>query len=311
MSSKGGKKPVIVPKVDPSKLEKIKQGIKTKTESGVKSNQNVTVNSRGDKIIAVQKEKKVEESGVTRKKRNFVMYESKTGTQKETDLQKIKGQKLRAPKPRVQETIILKRKKKEYLDNYQYHETKVFRKGKPAVVIHERLSSPIGGSFEEVTYQKATYRSSGSPGKNSRPTSRDSSRTEARQYRVTNVRNKASSPQPNTRATNVRNRPNSPQPNVRTTNVRNSPQPNVRTTNLRNSPPPRTRVINASKSPQPRTKATNVKTETTRVGRRNESTTGETKTTKTTTTTTRTTTTKGGERTTKTQTRTTTTRGKK
>ena len=299
MSSRGGKKPVIVPKVDPSKLEKIKQGIKTKTESGVKSNQNVTVNSRGDKIIAVQKEKKVEESGVTRKKRNFVMYESKTGTQKETDLQKIKGQKLRAPKPRVQETIILKRKKKEYLDNYQYHETKVFRKGKPAVVIHERLSSPIGGSFEEVTYQKATYRSSGSPGKNSRPTSRDSSRTEGRQYRVTNARSKPNSPQPNTRAINVRNRPNSPQPNVRTTNVRNSP-------------PPRTRVVNASKSPQPRTtKATNVKTETTRVGRRNEPTTGETKTTKTTTTTTRTTTTKGGERTTKTQTRTTTTRGKK
>jgi hypothetical protein len=300
MSSKGGKKPAIVPKVDPSKLEKIKQGIKTKTESGVKSNQNVTVNSRGDKIIAVQKEKKVEESGVTRKKRNFVMYESKTGTQKETDLQKIKGQKLRAPKPRVQETIIMKRKKKEYLDNYQYHETKVFKKGKPAIVIHERLSSPIGGSFEEVTYQKATYKSSGSPGRNSRPTSRESNRTEARQYRVTNVnvRNKPNSPQPNTRPTNVRNRPNSPQPNIRTTNVRNSP-------------PPRTRVINASRSPQPRTRATNVKTETTRVGRRNEPTTGETKTTKTTTTTTKTTTTKGGERTTKTQTRTTTTRGKK
>ena len=104
MSSRANKKAVIVPSVDPSKLEKIKAGIKTKSESGVKHNQNVTVNARGDKIIAVQKEKKVEESGVTRKKKNFVMYESKLGTEKETDLQRIKGQKLKAPKPkRVEE----------------------------------------------------------------------------------------------------------------------------------------------------------------------------------------------------------------
>ena len=203
MSSRGGRKVGIVPKVDPSKLEKIKAGIKTKTESGVKSNQNVTVNSRGDKIIAVQKEKKVEESGVTRKKRNFVMYESKTGTEKETDLQKIKGQKLRAPKPRVVETVILKRKQKEYLDNFQYHETKVLKKKKPAVVIHERLSAPVGGSYEEVTYQKSTLRSTGS-GKNSRPGSAGSrtttTRTNVRQNRNTNVR---SSP-PKNSATNAR-----------------------------------------------------------------------------------------------------------
>ena len=76
MSSRANKKAVVVPKVDPSKLEKIKAEIKTKTESGVKQNQNVTVNSRGDKIIAVQKEKN------TLKKRNFVMYESKTGLKK-------------------------------------------------------------------------------------------------------------------------------------------------------------------------------------------------------------------------------------
>ena len=43
MSSRAGKKPAAVPKVDPSKLEKIKAEIKTKTESGVKQNQNVTV----------------------------------------------------------------------------------------------------------------------------------------------------------------------------------------------------------------------------------------------------------------------------
>ena len=165
MSSRAGKKPAIVANVDPSKLEKIKAGVKTKTESGVKQNQNVTVNSRGDKIIAIEKQKKVEEAGVTRKKRNFVMYESKTGTEKETDLQKIKGQKLRAPKPRVEETVIMTRKKKEYLDNYQYHETKELKNKKPAVVVHERLGGPVGGTVEEVSYQKTSLRS-GSAGKN-------------------------------------------------------------------------------------------------------------------------------------------------
>ena len=165
MSSRGGKKPALVPSVDPTKLEKIKAGIKTKTESGVKQNQNVTVNSRGDKIITTEKQKKVEEAGVTRKKKNFVQYESKTGTEKETDLQKIKGQRLKAPRPRVEETIIMKRKKKEYLDNYQYQETKELRNKKPAVVIHERLGAPVGGTVEEVSYQKTSLRS-GSAGKN-------------------------------------------------------------------------------------------------------------------------------------------------
>lgn len=158
MSSRANKKAVVVPKVDPSKLEKIKAEIKTKTESGVKQNQNVTVTARGDKIIATQKEKKVEEAGVTRKKRNFVMYESKLGTEKETDLTKIKGQKMRAPKPRVEETVILKRKKKEYLDNFQYHETKNFKKNpsKPSIVIHHRLGNIYGGTAEEIQYLKTT-----------------------------------------------------------------------------------------------------------------------------------------------------------
>ena len=200
MSSRANKKAVVVHQVDPSKLEKIKAWVKTKTESGVKQNQNVTVNSRGDKIIAVQKEKKVEESGVTRKKRNFVMYESKTGTEKETDLQRIKGQKLKTPKPkRVEETIIMKRKKKEYLDNYQYHETKNLKDKKPAVVIHERLGDPVGGTVEEYSYQKTTLRE-GNAGKN-RPGSRTTTtKTETKQNKSTsNVRSR---PQPQNSATN-------------------------------------------------------------------------------------------------------------
>ena len=201
MSSRAGKKPAVMPKVDPAKLEKIKAGVKTKTETGVKQNQNVTVTARGDKIIATQKEKKVEEAGVTRKKRNFVMYESKLGTEKETDLTKIKGQKMRAPKPRVEETVIMKRKKKEYLDNYQYQETKELKYKKPAVVVHERLSPVIGGSVEEVSYQKTTLRS-GSSGNNSRPgggrtttTTTTTTRTDMKDSKsTTNVRSRPGRP---------------------------------------------------------------------------------------------------------------------
>ena len=114
----------------------------------------------GDKIIAVEKEKKFEEAGVTRKKRNYVMYESKLGTEKETDLTQIKAPpkpKKVEPKPRVEEKVVMKKKRIEYLDNYQYKETKEFRKAdKGSVVIHERLGGPVGGVYEETSYQKIT-----------------------------------------------------------------------------------------------------------------------------------------------------------
>ena len=56
--------------VDPSKLEAIKQGEKLKSETGSTQNKKVTITKSGDKIIAVEKEKKSEEAGVTKKKRN-------------------------------------------------------------------------------------------------------------------------------------------------------------------------------------------------------------------------------------------------
>ena len=144
--------------VDPSKLEAIKAGKKIKSETGASENKKVTVTKSGDKIIAVEKEKKFEEAGVTPKKRNFVMYESKTGTEKETDLQKIKGQRLKAPRPRVEETIIMKRKKKEYLDNYQYHETKDIKNPRSqSIVVHQRLGDIIGGTFEETTMERKVF----------------------------------------------------------------------------------------------------------------------------------------------------------
>ena len=146
--------------VDPSKLEAIKAGKKIKSETGASENKKVTVTKSGDKIIAVEKEKKFEEAGVTKKKRNYVMYESKLGTEKETDLTQIKAPpkpKKLEPRPRVEEKVIMKRKKVEYLDNFQYKETKEFRKiDKGSLVVHTRLSDPIGGSYEETSYQKIT-----------------------------------------------------------------------------------------------------------------------------------------------------------
>ena len=157
MSARGN---AAVKGVDPSKLEAIKQGKKLKSETGATQNKKVTVTKSGDKIIAVEKEKKFEEAGVTRKKRNYVMYESKLGTEKETDLTQIKAPpkpKKVEPKPRVEEKVVMKKKKIEYLDNYQYKETKEFRKAdKGSIVIHERLGGPVGGTYEETSYQKIT-----------------------------------------------------------------------------------------------------------------------------------------------------------
>ena len=150
------KSPIVVSTPDKEKVEMIRTGKKKKTITGFKENTNVKLVQDGSKVIAVQKEKKVEEAGVTRKKRNYVMYESKLGTEKETDYTKIAAKKMRAPKPRVEEKIVQKRKVKEYLDNYQYHETKSFKSPnpKPALVVHQRLGDKIGGTFEEITYEK-------------------------------------------------------------------------------------------------------------------------------------------------------------
>jgi len=147
--------------VDPSKLALIQQGKKEKNvkESGTK--QNVKMTGEGGKIIAIEKEKKVEEAGVTRKKRNFVMFESKTATEKDVDLLAIAGQKKAEPRPRMEETIVLQKKKKEYLDNYNYHETRMLNKDKGSVVIHERLGGPVGGTVEEYSYQKTSVKTGG------------------------------------------------------------------------------------------------------------------------------------------------------
>ena len=148
------------PAVKPSeKVDFIRQGKKKKTITKFQQNKNVTYREQGDKIIVVEKEKAFDETGVARKKRNYVMYESILGTEKERDTTKITATKMRKPRPRVVERIVLKKKRKEILDNYQYHESKVIKEPQNAsYVFHQRLSEPIGGSYETKTYERQVYR---------------------------------------------------------------------------------------------------------------------------------------------------------
>ena len=155
-----------------SKLEQIRSGTTKKTDLGVKENKGV-IHGKGGKFVVVEKEKKFEEAGVKRKKRNYVMYESKLGTEKNRDLKKIEEPKPAPkpkpkpkvePKPRVEEKIIQKKKRLEYLDNYQYHETKNIKNPDPkrvSIVSHQRLGDIVGGVYEESTYQRQTMTDSG------------------------------------------------------------------------------------------------------------------------------------------------------
>ena len=59
------------------------------------------------------------------------------------------------PRPRVEERIVIQKKFIEYLDNYQYKETKEFGKHpKPATVIH--MGRGTGGAYGETSFKKVT-----------------------------------------------------------------------------------------------------------------------------------------------------------
>jgi len=149
-----------------SKLEQIRTGKTIKrTKSGIEKKNIIVTGKDGSKIVKRQTEEKFEKSGVTKKKRNYVMYESKLGTEKNTHITKIQQQvkkkkPVREPSPRVEERIVIKKKRHEYLDNYQYHETKVLRDKNPrkqVLVEHQRLGDIIGGFYEEKTYQSQIF----------------------------------------------------------------------------------------------------------------------------------------------------------
>ena len=149
-----------------SKIEQIRSGAKNVRSTGGEKKAIVITGKDGSKIIQHQKEEKFEETAVLKKKKNYVMYEAKLGTETSTDITKIDAPRkkekkpVRQPEPRVEEKIIQKKKKKEYLDNYQYHETKEIRDPNPRIqytVEHKRLGDIIGGTFEETSYERQVF----------------------------------------------------------------------------------------------------------------------------------------------------------
>lgn len=154
----------VVEKITPEeKMEIIRSGKRKRSLTGVKENKNILFENKGGKFVAIQTEKKFEEAGVTKKKKNFIMFESKLGTETDVDYTKLSGPKLQAKiQQRNEERIVQKSQKIEYLDNYQYKETKVFGKNpRPATVIHRRLGDIFGGSSEEYSYQKISTTTTG------------------------------------------------------------------------------------------------------------------------------------------------------
>ena len=146
------------------KIEQIRSGKKLKRQTTLKQIKNIVYDSKdGTKTKARITQEKFEESEVVRKKRNYVMYQSISGTEKNTELTKIAAPKpkskpkIRVPSPRKEEIIRTTKKRKDYLDNYQYKETKVIKDDNPrkrALVEHQRLGDIIEGYYETRTYQR-------------------------------------------------------------------------------------------------------------------------------------------------------------
>ena len=156
-------RPVVEKITTDEKMEIIRSGKRKRSLTGLKESKNIAFENKGGKYVAIETERKFEEAGVTKKKQNFIMFESKLGTEKDVDFTKISGPK--APvqiEPRKEERIVQKAKNIEYLDNYQYKETKEFgKKPRPAIVIHKRFGDIFGGSIQESSYQKITTTTGG------------------------------------------------------------------------------------------------------------------------------------------------------
>ena len=69
MSSRADKK--IAPRPSSDKLEMIRSGKRKRSITGFKENKNIMFSNKEGKYIAVEKEKKFEEAGVTKKKKKF------------------------------------------------------------------------------------------------------------------------------------------------------------------------------------------------------------------------------------------------
>ena len=166
--------PVVEQITKDEKLEIIRSGKRKRSLTGVKENKNIMFVNKGGKYVAVETERKFEEAGVTKKKQNFIMFESKLGTEKDVDYTKIAGPDREARVgQRQEERIVQKSKVIPYLDNYQYKETKVFGKNpKPAKVVHTRLGQIIGGFTEEFVQEKVRTTTGSNSSKNRQTTTK-------------------------------------------------------------------------------------------------------------------------------------------
>jgi hypothetical protein len=210
MSTRGRNKatPAITPNIDHSKLGLIRSGKKKKTVTGFKAKKDVTILNDSGQYIKIQKEKKFEETGVTKKKRNFIEFESILGTNRQTDLTKIGGPvRHREIEPRVEDRIVQKKKRKEYLDNYQYHETKNFsnKDSRPSIVIHQRLGDIYGATVEETQYIRTTYNTNSRPSNPNVDKNRANLKQAIKQNRsVDTLRNRPQRPSAPTTATTTK-----------------------------------------------------------------------------------------------------------
>ena len=154
-----------------SKVAHIKSGAVQKKQLGGSTNQKVVPHKDG-KYAMKEIQKKSEEAKVSKKNRNDVMQKAKLGTEKEQNFKKIQE----AIKPRNNEIIYQTKKKVEYLDNYQYHETKDIKNLDPSKVsvVRHRRKGDIGGTYEETTFQQRTMTN---PGKGSKLYSSQTTKT--------------------------------------------------------------------------------------------------------------------------------------
>ena len=153
------------------KLDQIRTGKKIKrTQSG--SEKKKVIMSRKDLLITSKEtEEKFEESEVKRRKRNYIMYEAKLGTDKNVEITKVvkslsRPKPKRVPTPRKDEKIVIQKKRHDYLDNYKYHETKIIKDKNPnkeVIVEHKRLGDIVGGFYETRTYRREVF-NQGLPG---------------------------------------------------------------------------------------------------------------------------------------------------
>ena len=92
------------------------------------------------------------------------------------------------PRARVEERIVIKKKVMEYLDNYQYKETKEFGKNpKPATVIHIGRGVSGNGSYEQTAFKKTTTTTKGTATK----TTTTTTKTETKSKGNDNLRSKS------------------------------------------------------------------------------------------------------------------------